>query len=219
MISQIVGFSAALLLLFSLTIDVVSNNPDIFAQSESMSEQMDTETMGEGGGAVSISSITEWIGIFSIGVTLGLLAFKTNNVSNDETITRRKIVYSVAMLSLAAGAIHLLLVQEHSKESFWWGVIFSITGVAQIGFGIIIIFVKTPQIHTMLYYIGIIGNALLVVTFILVRLFTPPFSPEGAPINELEPNGVISLAIEIGIVILLICVIKLKREGVKKIVK
>jgi len=56
------------------------------------------------------------------------------------------------------------------------------------------------------------GNALLVIIFIFVRLFTPPFSPEETPVNELDPNGIITLIIEILIVVLLAYVIRFKEK-------
>ncbi|HEY0579626.1 MAG TPA: hypothetical protein VGC75_02865 [Candidatus Nitrosocosmicus sp.] len=213
----IIRFNAILLLLLLTTIVLISNNSIIFGQSESSSEQMSTTGQMNGGdmGGNFISSITEWIGVFALGIATGLLAFNikiSNNVA--AFVKRRKIILSIVILSLSVGAIHLLLVQEHGKESFWWGVFFLISGIAQIGFGIIIAFIKKPQINNILYYIGNIGNALLVIIFILVRIFIPPFSPEGEPINELEPNGIITLIIEILIVILLIYVMRFK-EGIK----
>ena len=66
------------------------------------------------------------------------------------------------------------------------GLVFLIAGIAQIVFGMIILFVKMPPTNNIIiYYIGNIGNALLIIAFVLVRLITPPFSPEGTPINEL----------------------------------
>lgn len=205
---------AALLLLFFLTCLVIGSNSVIFGQSESMSRQMSMESIG----GVSISSLTNWIGIFSTGIIVGLLAFKTNNSNDIRSLERKRIILSVAILSLSVGTIHLLLIQEHAKESFWWGVIFTISGIAQIGFGLIILFIKRRQFNTLWYYIGSIGNTLLVVTFVLVRVFTPPFSPEGTPINELEPNGIITLVMEIIIVILLTYILIFKEE-VKRIMK
>ncbi|MER5176305.1 MAG: DoxX-like family protein [Candidatus Nitrosocosmicus sp.] len=205
---------AALLLLFFLTCLVIGSNSVIFGQSESMSKQMSMESIG----GVSISSLTNWIGIFSTGIIVGLLAFKTNNSNDIRSLERKRIILSVAILSLSVGTIHLLLIQEHAKESFWWGVIFTISGIAQIGFGLIILFIKRRQFNTLWYYIGSIGNTLLVVTFVLVRVFTPPFSPEGTPINELEPNGIITLVMEIIIVILLTYILIFKEE-VKRIMK
>ncbi len=88
------GFNVALWILFSITIILISNNSVILGQSEGMSEQMSAQQIG--GGGVSISSLSEWIGIFSIGIVVGLLAFKTNYSSNDAIVVRtRRIIISV----------------------------------------------------------------------------------------------------------------------------
>jgi hypothetical protein len=97
------------------------------------------------------------------------------------------------------------------KESFMWGISFLISGIAQLIFGIIIIIIGeelSPINRSILYYFGIIGNALLVGIFILARLFTPPFSTEAAPINELEPNGIITIITEIVLIFLLAYLLK-----------
>lgn len=217
-------FSSALLLLLFMTIMHISNNSPLFGQSESMSEEMAAdEAGGEEGGGIGkhISSITEWTGMFSLGIITGLLASKTNPLLSNNGLSfgrRKRIITSIAILSLSVGAIHLLLVQEHSKESIWWGIFFLISGIAQIVYGIIMLFARKPKTNSILYYIGIIGNALLVGTFILVRLVIPPFSPENAPVNELEPNGIITLIIETLIVVLLCYIVNFKEES-KKIMK
>ncbi len=203
------------LLLLLAAITLLSNNIIVQGQSnESSSEQASTEQMnGDQIQGKLITSVTEWIGVFALGITSGILSFSiktSNNITAFEK--RRKIILSIVVLSISVGVIHLLLVQEHSKESYLWGIFFLISGIAQIVFGIIIAFAKNPKINNILYYIGSIGNALLVLIFIFVRLFTPPFSPEGSPVNELEPNGIITLIIEILIVILLGYVIKFKEE-------
>src|SRR3954451_16526897 len=110
-----------------------------------------------------IFPVTKWIGVFALGIITGLLAFSIK-ISNDVTafVKKKKNNLSIAVLSLSVGAIHLLLVQEHAKESYLWGIFFLISGISQIAFGIIIAFVKNPKINNILYYIGLIGNALLV---------------------------------------------------------
>jgi hypothetical protein len=96
------------------------------------------------------------------------------------------------------------------KESFMWGIPFLISGIAQIIFGIIIILGEEllPINKLISYYFGIVGNTLLVGIFVFVRLFTPPFSSEAAPINELEPNGIITIITEIVLIVLLAYLIK-----------
>ena len=73
-------------------------------------------------------------------------------------------------------------------------------GILQLIYaGIFVILIKTKgrlkrrKIILMSFYsIGIIGNILLVAIFIYARLFVPPFSPEGVPVNELEVNGMVA---------------------------
>jgi len=109
----------------------------------------------------------------------------------------------IAVLSISVGIIHVLLVPEHSQESWIWGMIFLTSGLAQISYGIVVSLLGKVFLRNALYYIGIIGNIILAVTFVLVRIITPPFSSEGTPINELEPNGIITLVIEVVLIILL----------------
>jgi hypothetical protein len=216
MLRQTISYNIVLsLLLLLAAITLINDNSVIFGQSDEISsEQASPKQMnGSDMGGNLNSSLTEWIGVFALGITAGLLAFSiktSNNITAFEK--RRKVVLSIAVLSISVGIVHLLLVQEHSKESYLWGIFFLISGLAQIIFGIIITFAKNPKINNILYYIGSIGNALLVLVFIFVRLYTPPFSPEGTPVNELEPNGIITFIIEILIVILLVYVIKFKEE-------
>ena len=186
-----------------------NNNSVIFAQGKNTTSQM--MSMGQTATGIwkFIPSMTNWIGIFSLGMMSALLSFKTSNSSGIET-QRRKVIISIAILSMAAGTIHILLIHEHIQASFWWGIFFLISGVVQVVYGIIIGFVKRPNISMVLYYIGIIGNVIMFIIFILARLVTPPFSPEGTPENELDPNGIITLIIEAAIAILLTCILKYK---------
>lgn len=189
-----------------------NNNSIIFAQDKNMSRQMASmeQTMKQTSGIWEfVPSMTNWIGIFSLGMMSALLAFKTNNSSNIDS-QRRRIIISIAILSMAVGTIHILLIHEHIQASFGWGMFFLISGIAQLIYGIIIGFVKKPHIPMVFYYIGIIGNVIMFIIFILARLVTPPFSPEGTPENELDPNGIITLIIEASIVVLLTFTLKFK---------
>ena len=230
MIRIIPYYVVFILLLYFLTSTSITN-PDVWGQTEVMSQQMgENHSTGMNGDREDpleqlVPPLTEWIGIFSLGMFSGLFVFNTNAWRNEDnqylTKTRRRnTTISIATLSISVGIIHVLLVPEHSSESLAWGMTFLLSGLAQIGFGIIILFTKKPFLRTILYYIGIIGNAVLAITFILVRLITPPFSPEGTPINELEPNGIITLIIEILLVILLAYQLKHKdetKESIKQI--
>ena len=196
-------------LVSNIVITTFSVNHDAFAQSQDENENNSTNmnTMKEDN---IISPLTEWIGIFVLGITLGLVSTLsyTSNYSKNASIRITNI--SIAILSMSAGIIHLLLIQEHMEESIIWGISFLISGIAQIIFGIVIIVSKRLYSinKPVLYYFGIVGNSLLIGIFVLVRLVTPPFSSESAPINELEPNGIITIITEILLIVLLAYLIK-----------
>lgn len=181
---------------------------NVLAQSEDENNNTNMSIMKEDN---IISPLTEWVGIFALGITLGLVSplKYMSGYSKNASIRIAKI--SAAILSMSAGIIHLLLIQEHMEESILWGIFFLISGIAQIIFGIFIIITLeklSPINKSILYYFGIVGNSLLVGIFILVRLFTPPFSTESALINELEPNGIITIIIEILSIVVLAYLIK-----------
>lgn len=199
-----------LFLISSSIITTSGGNYNVLAQSEDEDENNNTNMsmMKEDN---IISPLTEWVGIFALGITLGLVSplKYMSGYSKNASIRIAKI--SAAILSMSAGIIHLLLIQEHMEESILWGIFFLISGIAQIIFGIFIIITLeklSPINKSILYYFGIVGNSLLVGIFILVRLFTPPFSTESAPINELEPNGIITIIIEILSIVVLAYLIK-----------
>jgi hypothetical protein len=181
---------------------------DVFAQSEG--ENNTNMSMNKQDNI--ISPLTEWVGVFALGITVGLVSILRYKSNNSKSTSIRIIIISIAILSMSAGIIHLLLIQEHMEESFIWGIFFLISGIAQIIYSIFIIIVaeKLSPLNNKwpLYYFGIAGNALLVGIFVMARLFTPPFSSEAAPINELEPNGIVTIITEIFLIVLLAYLIK-----------
>ena len=196
------------LFMLSTIVATTGIKADVFAQSEG--ENNTNMSMNKQDNI--ISPLTEWVGVFALGITVGLvssLRYKpVYSKSRSISITN----LSIAILSISAGIIHLLLIQEHMEESFIWGIFFLISGIAQIIYSIFIIIVseKLSPLNNKwpLYYFGIAGNALLVGIFVMVRLFTPPFSSEAAPINELEPNGIVTIITEIFLIVLLAYLIK-----------
>ncbi len=98
------------------------------------------------------------------------------------------------------------------EEAVIWGIFFLGIGISQLTFGVIVLILVKLSLSNktaiLLYYIGIVGNTLLVAIFVLGRLFVPPFSPEPTPITELEANGIITVIIEILVIALLIYLVK-----------
>jgi hypothetical protein len=194
--------------MLSTIVTITGIKADVFAQSEA--ENNTTMSMNKQDNI--ISPLTEWVGVFALGITAGLVSTLRYKSNNSKSTSIRIIIISIVILSMSAGIIHLLLIQEHMEESFIWGISFLISGIAQIIYSIFIIIVaeKVSPLNNKwpLYYFGIAGNALLVGIFVMARLFTPPFSSEAAPINELEPNGIITIITEIFLIVLLAYLIK-----------
>ena len=202
---------------------ILSSIPMVaFAQAGADSEIGMNKSDGGGVEAINlISCITDDIGVFSIGVSLGLLILPLINKRNSNIMTRKNIFISIAALTMTAGIIHILLVREHMEESYMWGIGFIVMGISQLMYGgVFIVFANSLEtlfkrsVVRSFYSVGIIGNLLLVAIFIYVRLFVPPFSPEAIPVNEIEVNGILTVVIEVFIVGLLVYLVK--REKVEE---
>ena len=208
----VIGLS--ILMLFGLVFLVYGNRTQMAHAEQNI--QGETMSNNKGGGAADdlISPITEWVGIAAIGMAAGLvmsLGTKFNNNYNNSTDLLRKTIFvSMAVLSISVGIIHLLLVKEHMTESYIWGIGFLSMGIPQILYGMIImIFAKNfLSSAKTVYNIGIAGNVLFIGIFIYVRLFVPPFSPDGTPVNELQTNGILTVIIQSILVALLVYLLK-----------
>src|SRR5919112_4357779 len=184
----------------------------------------------KGAEAGLISHITGDVGILAIGVSSSLLILpfintRKNTNTNPNLMTEKYIFISIAALTMAAGIIHILLVKEHMEESYMWGIGFIVMGISQLMYGgVFVVFANNLRkvfkrsVVRSFYSIGIVGNVSLVATFIYVRLFVPPFSPEAIPINEIEANGILTVVMEIFIVGLLVYLVKRERVNQKPMI-
>ena len=218
------GFFLTAAILMMAPIMVAYSLNVAFAQEEKKeNDMMNNMGIDSGGNSHLITSITEWIGIGALSMTTGVILLLGNNIirtnnANDKNTdrfmeTKVSIFTLIGILSIAVGVIHILLVNEHMTESYIWGIAFLAMGVPQLGYGIVMIFAERFGTTTRkaLYKIGIAANLLFVIIFVSVRLFVPPFSPEGTPVRELEVNGVLTVVIEMFIVALLVYLTRVKK--------
>ena len=195
-----------------------------FAQeAKKESGMMNNMSIDSSGNSQIITSVTEWTGIGALTITTGVLLLLGNNIiptkkannRNTHRImeTKVSIFTLIGILSISVGIIHILLVNEHMIESYVWGLPLAM-GVPQLGYGIVMIFAERlgTNTRTVLYKMGIAANVLFVIIFIYVRLFVPPFSPEATPVRELEPNGILTVVIELFIIALLAYLAKEKKQ-------
>lgn len=216
---------------FFLTATILMTVPLIIAaglnaafaeEAKKVNDMMNKMRMDSSGNSQLITSITEWIGIGALTITAGVLLLLGNNIipaknannRNSHRImeTKVSIFTLIGILSIAVGIIHILLVNEHMTESYVWGIAFLAMGVPQLGYGIVMIFAERLGANTrkVLYKMGIAANVLFLIMFIYVRIFVPPFSPEGTPVRELEPNGILTVVIELFIVAILVYLTRVK---------
>lgn len=118
------------------------------------------------------------------------------DASPPRTSRRRLLPVHLAVLSAAAGAIHLAVASEHLQ--FWWlhGAFFLAVGLAQVGWaGMVLV---APR--RWLFQGAVAGNAIVVVAWVVSRTAGVPIGP-GAGIAE--PVGVadsLATAFEVAIV-------------------
>jgi hypothetical protein len=202
-----------------------------FVQAGADKGMVSNTTDKESAEAGLISQITEDLGIFAIGLSLGLLILPFINRrritnANPNLLAEKYIFVSIATMIMAAGIIHILLVKEHMEESYMWGIGFIVMGISQLSYGGVFVVLANNNLRKVFkrsvvrsfYSIGIAGNVSLAAIFIYVRLFVPPFSPEATPVNEIEANGILTVVIEIFIVGLLVYLVKRERLDEKPMI-
>jgi hypothetical protein len=106
------------------------------------------------------------------------------------------ITYSVASAAAGAAAIHYAVVAEHFEE--WWGFALFFVGsaVAQLAWAVAIVASRSR----LLIWAGVVGNAAIVVLWIVTRTVGTLVGPEPMP----EPIGLadsVATAFEVAIVV------------------
>ena len=88
----------------------------------------------------------------------------------------------LALLSAGAGIIHLAVLGPHLRESWLFGVFFAVAALAQLGWALLIMLQPSRR----LWLAGAVGNALVIVVWILSRTVGLPV---GAEAGHAEPVG------------------------------
>lgn len=108
-------------------------------------------------------------------------------VEAGRTDHRKQILYPAAALSLLAGAIHLWVMPEHFEEWWGYGIFFLAAGIAQGVYGAAL--PRWPR--RSLFLLGIGGNLLIAVLYLLTRTVGIPFF--GSEAGGIESIGLIDL--------------------------
>ena len=99
----------------------------------------------------------------------------------------KRVLYTVAMLSLLAALIHLWVMPEHFEEWWGYGMFFLVAGVVQVVY--VPLLVRWPTQTVLL--LGIAGNSAIVLLYLFTRVVGIPFF--GPEAGEIEGVGIIDV--------------------------
>lgn len=108
-------------------------------------------------------------------------------VDVGRTDLHKRILYSAAALSLIAALIHLWVIPEHFEEWWGYGTFFLVAAVAQGFYGAALLRWPTQP----LLLLGIIGNSLIILLYLLTRTVEIPLL--GPAAGEVEQLGFIDV--------------------------
>jgi hypothetical protein len=156
----------------------------------------------------------------------------TNNV-NTSVVTDREALekYSVMMLAIGAGIVHISVYSEHGSLRVEYSIFLLAAGAAQFAYGIAyVLMILTSELNSMLnvgiakmYYkrsvilnlIGLIGSSVLLGLYIYSVVLPPPLSQTNTP-EAVDAAGILDKSLE---VILIIGILYLMRMEKKRITK
>lgn len=128
--------------------------------------------------------------------------------------TKRALLWAGG-LSIAAGLLHMLVIEEHLAEWWGYGVFFMLAMLAQGVYGFAIVGTQVmegkpisehwrPSTRKAWYVAGIVGNAFLVVLYVFSRAVAIPAGPAAGETEAVTPFGVFVKLVEVALVVVLL---------------
>jgi hypothetical protein len=112
-------------------------------------------------------------------------------------LTFSAAIVAAAMLSFAAGDIHVALVQEHYREWWAYGAFFVAAAVGQGLFAALVLLRQPPW----LLFAGILGNLAILAMYVLSRTNGPPLGPHAGAPERVASIDVICTIAELGVIV------------------
>ena len=107
------------------------------------------------------------------------------------------VTYSVASAATGAAAIHYAVVAEHFDEWWGFGLFFVTSAVAQLAWAVVVVASRSR----LLIWFGVIGNAAIVVLWIVTRTVGTLVGPEPATPEPMGLADSLATAFELTIVV------------------
>jgi len=148
---------------------------------------------------------------------------------------RRQIIkYSLTLLALAGGIVHLVVFPEHGSLHVYYSIFLLAAAAGQIAYGILYflvmlskpfyempiehlqVIISTYRHNMAVNLFGFIGTAVLIGLYVYVVIYPPPLSPINQP-EEIEIAGILSKSVEVALLIGIAFIIKWDRQAFKDI--
>jgi hypothetical protein len=143
-------------------------------------------------------------------------------LTNLHTTSSRKLERWAAAAMLGSGAVHGLLVREHLREWWGYGVFFIVASTAQVVFALAL-WTEAVNPHDTgpgwrtarrwMYGLGIAGNLALIVLYVVTRTTGIPwFGPGAGEVEAVSWVDVVAKALEAVAVVLLVILLRRDRD-------
>jgi hypothetical protein len=109
----------------------------------------------------------------------------------------RLATYSVASASAGAAAIHYVVSAEHFEEWWGFGLFFVLSGTVQLVWAVLVVTTRSG----LLIWLGVVGNAAIVVLWIVTRTVGTLVGPEPATPEPIGLADSVASAFELAIVV------------------
>ena len=144
------------------------------------------------------------------------------------------IRYSLSLLALAGGIVHLVVFPEHGSLHVYYSIFLLAAAGGQIAYGVLYFLVmlskpfyeipieqrqvikKTYRHNVAVNLFGFMGTAILVGLYIYVVIFPPPLSPTNQP-EEIEIAGILSKSIEVALLIGIVFIMRFDNQAFQNI--
>jgi hypothetical protein len=110
------------------------------------------------------------------GPSVAVVGEPATSPAGTQVGAARAVAAILGLLSMAAALIHLAVIEQHWAEYWLYGAFFVVVGLAQLAWAVAI--PSTPT--RLLLWAGVVGNALVVITWIVTRTVGSLIGPQAS---------------------------------------
>jgi hypothetical protein len=173
-------------------------------------------------------------GIIALIVVFGLVLVFTyrsrKRLSRDihPSLTKNEIIkYSILLLAIAAGIVHLAVFSEHASLRIEYSIFLLAAGASQVAYSMLYVLLTITgesmagqtRLYAKDYYrksvivnlFGLIGSSVLLALYTYSVIFIPPLSPNNGP-EDVDVGGILDKSLEVALVIGIIYLMKAEKR-------